>query len=390
MDMLPKRETTRIDALDGLRGIAILAVVFQHVCVFPELNRGLVILNSVFSLGHFGSEFFLVLSGYFMTKSLQRVNRREQTIGSVIVRRYLRIAPLYYLACFIYVLLFPPIISIVVSNTRPIPGAGTIILYLLDMSNISIALHGYQNYFDVTWTLNVQDQFYLFWIPFVMISPMHWRKWLCVTIILSVQIARVIAADYYLHETLHVLTPFRMDAIAIGCYIAILNAEGRIHPHRLIIPVTILSSVAFLILLAIFPCLGAKWFTQFGYSLIGMLSVLWLWTGLTTKPTHVVGRILCSRCLCWYGQRSYAIFLFHFLVYYSLLGAAWFVRHKIFHLQSNISHTYILSYVMGLLTIPACIPVAWVLWKVVEEPVNRIRDRVKTRSLSSSAAASAV
>lgn len=390
MDLSPNRETIRIDALDGLRGIAILAVVFYHVCKLPELNHWLVAFNSVLSLGHFGSEFFLVLSGYFMTKSLLRVNRREQTVGSVIFRRYLRVAPLYYLACFIYVLIFPTLLSTVVGNSRPIPGARTIILYLFDMSNVSVALYGFQNYFDVTWTLNVQDQFYLFWIPFVMLSSMPWRKWLCLTIILSVPIARVIAAEYYAYETLHVLTPFRMDAIAIGCFFAFLNAEGRVHSYRLIIPLTVIASIAFLILIGICPIRGAHWFSQFGFTLLGLLSALWLWTGLTVKPTHVIGRILCSRWLCWYGQRSYAIFLFHFLVYYILLAAAWFVRHKIFHLQSDITHTYIQSFVMGLLTIPACIPVAWFLWKVLEEPVNRIRNRVKARSLNLSASESAM
>ena len=305
-----------------------------------------------------------------------KVRLHNYTVTSIIVRRYIRIAPLYYLALIVYALFVPWSTSLFTDKARPIPELYVILLYIFGLTNISVAINGYLTYFDVTWTLNVQDQFYLFWIPAFIRMPLRWQKPVCWLIIIMSQIFRSVAVEYYSENTIHVLTPFRMDALAIGCLFAIMNSEGLIHHSRFIIPITLLSSVLFIGTIAIFPCQGSEWFPRLGYSALGVLSMLWLWTGLTVDPSSLLGRMLCTPWLRWYGQRSYAVYLFHFFVYNALLAISWFIRHKVFHMQANIYHTYIQNILMGILTIPACIPVAWILWKSVEGPLNRIRDRV--------------
>lgn len=80
----------RQPALDGLRGIAVLIVFLSHssgrgIQIAPWLN--------FHGIGHVGVYLFFVLSGFLLTRNLVE----GQPVGTFLVRRFFRIAPLYYL-----------------------------------------------------------------------------------------------------------------------------------------------------------------------------------------------------------------------------------------------------------------------------------------------------
>src|SRR5205814_7832449 len=96
-DRAPERYQPQFD---GLRALAVLTVMADHFSAdvpnFP--------LPDWIHLGATGVRLFLVLSGYFITASLRRARDRMdtaqlsfgQTIGAFYWRRFLRIAPAYF------------------------------------------------------------------------------------------------------------------------------------------------------------------------------------------------------------------------------------------------------------------------------------------------------
>jgi peptidoglycan/LPS O-acetylase OafA/YrhL len=93
-------KATRLGLLDPLRGILALCVAVYHLSVWFDLSRSGSGFNmATAKLGNYGVSAFFVLSGFllFRTASWDRVQR--EGIGRFWLRRFLRLAPVFYLAC---------------------------------------------------------------------------------------------------------------------------------------------------------------------------------------------------------------------------------------------------------------------------------------------------
>lgn len=87
----PVARRDHIPELDGLRGIAVLLVLWHHVnspTILPELPGW---------FGRFGVHLFFVLSGFLITRILMYNRQHGIPIRNFIIRRGSRIFPLYYL-----------------------------------------------------------------------------------------------------------------------------------------------------------------------------------------------------------------------------------------------------------------------------------------------------
>lgn len=167
--------------LDGIRGMAILMVMWHHNTVLGHANPIDSWYHAISGLGAFGVDLFFVLSGFLITGILYDSKvRGPQTFGSYFgnfyARRTLRIFPLYY-AVVIFSLLILPHVGDALKHVTS-PASADLIQTKLDrfaqvkdydlyfwlyLSNFPIAitakwLHGI---LGVSWSLAIEEQFYL-------------------------------------------------------------------------------------------------------------------------------------------------------------------------------------------------------------------------------------
>src|SRR5690349_21021518 len=94
-----KHDAKRLGALDALRGIAILMVILFHTSVdFPPDQR----LGRLLGIGNFGVQLFFLVSAITMCHMWQERRNEAGRQFKFYIRRFFRIAPLFWLAMIFY------------------------------------------------------------------------------------------------------------------------------------------------------------------------------------------------------------------------------------------------------------------------------------------------
>lgn len=101
IDTSVKKEQTKLGHIDQLRGIAILLVILVHVYQSQIHIKGMLAL--VLNFGIVGVQLFFLLSAYTLCMSMS-ARHENSSVRNFYIRRFFRIAPLYYLGIFIYFL----------------------------------------------------------------------------------------------------------------------------------------------------------------------------------------------------------------------------------------------------------------------------------------------
>lgn len=147
----------RILGLDGIRAYAVLMVVVTHMHLFIELNNS---GSPYYSLvrGIIGVQIFFVLSGLLITNLLilEHKNNGRISIKNFIIRRGLRIFPVFYL--FIFVLFITGLFIETNTSLKQLFFASIYWFNHLPRSEYNILL-------GHTWSLAVEEHFYLIWPP---------------------------------------------------------------------------------------------------------------------------------------------------------------------------------------------------------------------------------
>lgn len=136
----------RIGALDGVRALAVLLVIVHHAEI-PGITGGFI-----------GVDIFFVLSGYLITRLLWREAKTsgEIAIGRFLLRRAIRLMPAFFLLLAATLLIGP--------FFWPDENLGLVVaiasVYLADYAS---ALYGDLSVLGHTWSLSVEEHFYLLW-----------------------------------------------------------------------------------------------------------------------------------------------------------------------------------------------------------------------------------
>lgn len=309
----------QMPALDGIRGIAILLVLFVHLTVIlPDTLTGHVMLT-IAGVGWAGVELFFVLSGFLITGILLDSRGSENYFQSFYIRRILRIMPLYFAVTAISFLVLPHI------NHPKAARFATVghdeIWYWLMMSNIAIAKAGgalRHGIMDVTWSIAIEEHFYLIW-PFVVaaVRPVTLPR-LCVGIFLTGLLLRfALLFSGVDHNILYVLTPTHLDGLSLGALVAcgVRSSLTKVTLARIGTRAMFAGAVAFSAAALVshsFEYYGNAWIVSTGFaSLAVFFAGFVLRAYLNGNVNCASNRILSSHFLRMFGKYSYAIYLFN-------------------------------------------------------------------------------
>jgi peptidoglycan/LPS O-acetylase OafA/YrhL len=163
-----------LPALDGLRGVAVLLVLWDHApqAIFPSWMRTLVQTTHP---GGFGVDLFFVLSGFLITRILLAEREAGVPVRYFLLRRAARIFPIYYLLLSAMAVLHPH---------REIPWCA---VYL---SNYYPSFHetGSASWLRHTWSLCVEEHFYSCWPLLVAFLPVRWSRRLITLVVIPATI----------------------------------------------------------------------------------------------------------------------------------------------------------------------------------------------------------
>lgn len=370
-------------ALDGLRGLAILLVVFHH-CGFKLLpeSLGSSLVSNVKAVGWVGVDLFFVLSGFLITAILLRSYGRVNWVRNFIVRRALRVLPLYLLViffCFNVVVLLP------------IPALDWLrdlsqdqLWYWLHLANFRKMASDIDptaptvGWFSTYWSLSIEEHFYLVW-PFVLmlVGPKR-LGWVAMAVIPMVWGLRSwIAATDLPNSFIYNNTLTRIDGLLLGSLIA----WAQMHQATRLLSLKPYLPLAAVILTGLFVVPMAYGFTGGGrdtlygrnalYTASVLLSGIVVWYLATQSNSHFIPRLFHNRVLISFGTYSYAIYVFNKPILYGLAA----VINPTFDKLPAWAYLPVVG-----LSCLACWAVAWVSWRCIESPMLSLKKYFPTRA----------
>jgi len=315
----------RIPELDGLRGLAILLVILCHYVgaadhsALPHLLHRF--LQS-FGLGWSGVDLFFVLSGFLIGGILLESRDSDRFFQTFYLRRVHRIVPIYYL----WIILF-----LVFRAASRWLSPGWQLLNFGDYSHVPLYLVFLQNYifsrtvldriwFGVTWSLAVEEQFYLVAPPLIRFLTRRSLISVLLTVLVAAPIVRLLI--FILFPNYRYLVTFAMpcraDALGIGILAAIGWHDAGIRSYfqlrsQLLRNLLIGSSAGVVLLAwwlehpvsAITATVGYSWLAWFYCALI--LYVL-------QSPRSFISKASRLTALRQLGTISYCVYIIHNMI----------------------------------------------------------------------------
>lgn len=301
-------------ALDGLRAVAVLAVMVHH-------------LNGAFPGGYLGVDVFFVLSGFLITSLLTgEWDRRGGRVSfrDFYARRALRLFPALGCVIVAAVVVAGLLELLGVRNaaytTATFTGLPWVVLFAGDwpraFDHASLGLLGH------TWSLAVEEQFYLLWpTVFVLLLRRGLRRDRLAISLALIAVAQMICRTAAAHagyssDRVFFGADTRSDGLFIGCAVALWLASGRLTrqgqlPGRLL-ALAVWPAMTVLLLLFVHPSLvGGP--TAMSAAVLASGVVL---TGVVLgKVPRSLDRLLSSWQAVWIGRRSYGLYLWHYLIF---------------------------------------------------------------------------
>jgi peptidoglycan/LPS O-acetylase OafA/YrhL len=345
----------RIPELDGLRGLAALTVVLFHLYI------------TVVPFGWAAVDLFFVLSGFLITGIVLDQVERPSFLRNFYARRSLRIWPIYYLT--LVILLIATAVT-----------WRCWVTYAFYLQNTSFYLMGVDELkgkvfapewpmLNHAWSLAVEEQFYLIWPGLIVLTGRNRVRSLAI-----LALAGSVAARWAGYP--HTLLISRCDGLALGALLAaVLHVPGASPDTRRKAVIRPLLRIALAIVGLLSIRLGWEWWTgriqlPLGFrmedsaaevlaaSLLAFIVVAWVvlesghrrlaW--LRWKPLRALGTI------------SYGLYLYHVPVLHSVDAV---IPRSMPGFRA----------VEGLLTLSFTIGIAALSWRLIEQPLLRLKGR---------------
>ena len=363
----------RILALDGLRGIAILLVLIRHsvsrvnLANHPTLNW----IIGTTSLAWSGVDLFFVLSGFLIGGILLDARNSPNYFKTFYIRRAYRILPIYSLVPLLCWLAYAGGRLGWISSTWVGSFAGALPwwAFLTFTQNICMAFapKAVEGSFGITWSLAVEEQFYLT-LPLLIryTSPQRLLRALVPSIVIGAAVLRAVLIMTLPNgeSSVYFLMPTRADALGMGVLAALLVRDARtwswLREHRAWLYG---AAGVFLFPLAVISLLHLSVVGLYGteYSMLALFYASLLLIAVTGQD-RFVKLVFCNRALMSLGLIAYGTYLMHRLLIQTVhLGLA--------PLFPSASAAY--SFLTLFLGIGLTLLIAQISWTWFEKPLVR-------------------
>ena len=289
--------------IDGLRAIAVLAVVFYHFKIPP------------FSGGFIGVDIFFVISGYLITKLvMKQAGAGTFSFKAFYLRRIRRLFPALFVT-----LAGTLTTAAILFSPEQMARLGKVSFFaLISLSNIIFWREA--GYFDTdaatkpllhTWSLGVEEQFYLVWPALIFLCVLYLKRAHIMTVLTTLIVVGLFAAEFILKKDVDAafyLTPFRLSEFGIG---AVLVWLDKFKPSKAVLvePLFVLGLTLILVPIILytdqirFPGVTA-FIPCFGAALL-----------IFVAPASKFKTLLANRAMVSVGLISYSLYLVHWPLY---------------------------------------------------------------------------
>lgn len=314
-------------ALDGLRGVAILAVIATHANIASGWA------------GDVGVDIFFVLSGFLITSLLFE---EWGKFGSVSLKRFYARRALRLLPA-LMVMLAVIVLWHYLTNPRVAPRTaldGLIALFYSSNWMFALGLRPPVHVFAHTWTLSIEEQFYLWW-PIVLIilvrrcgsraSLFHWVM-LGMFVLATERVVLFAGMPRGAYNWLSYATDARADTLLMGCAAAIMVCSKPI-PRDGKLRAALKYSAWFicipgLILVGIPAGLSATFCAIGLHITVAFFAVLILLEAVVSE-VGVLAWLLSWRWLVYIGKISYGLYLWHYPIFGEVQARKWPLRYEL-------------------------------------------------------------
>ncbi|WP_027065115.1 acyltransferase family protein [Maribacter sp. Hel_I_7] len=352
-------------SLDGLRGIAVICVLLVHAS-YGKISGGFL-----------GVDLFFVLSGYLITAILLKEFTLYGNISyfNFYIKRFLRLLP-PLAVCIILYLIYQSYIS-PTGNESPLLIVFSSLFYFVNFVHES-----YLGPLVHLWSLSVEEHFYLFW-PILMaglIFKLPKRKQM-IFIFFFIAIITVFRIWVYYTNSIEPMhfgifsidsyrfTFCRIDAIMLGGLAAIGLSEDpnsfnlKIQPNLGLI--LLLAPLGFLVLFLDVDNLVWRYGGFIGTNLLALAIILFA----VKNPKN---RILGNSILLWFGQRSYGIYVYHYLI---------FLAMEPLRVSGSVSNLIIVT----TLRVVASLLFAEISYRIIEKPILKLKSKFQNKGIRKTA-----
>ena len=298
--------------IDGLRAIAVGAIILSHAQIT-------ILGHQPFKGGFIGVDIFFVISGYLITSIILKelVNKGTFSFKHFYERRVRRILP---------VLLFVMLVSLPIAWMYLLPSNllefSKSILYSLGFSSnfyfhysgLEYSVQGLKHPFLHTWSLSVEEQYYILFPIVLLITFKYFKKYLIDVLILGFIISLGLAdwssrnypsaSFYFLHTRMWELLAGSMLAyfeITLGH-----RSQNRI--LNLILPFIGLILIAHSIIFFNDKMYHPSFYTLF--PIIGVCLIIWF-----SNKKEIITKILSTKLFVGIGLISYSLYLWHYPIF---------------------------------------------------------------------------
>jgi len=361
----------RVAELDGIRGVAIAAILMVHSSEFLVVGikqkPAYYALYRVMTTGWLGVDIFFVLSGFLITTIILADRDKPDFWSRFYLRRSLRILPAFavvFALTIVAIRFLAPEIHLTAAMILPA---------IFFTENWTVLNNTGMPMLPHLWSLAVEEQFYLVWPQIVKrVSTAAVLK-ISLSLAVGCEALRVILALKHVSVwIIYAITPTRIDGLALGAGLAaavmlpwaqrflakywhgialisaILLAGAFVALHRSLLPDNVLSQI-----LAI-PATA-------------LLTAMLIFASISSTLPAILRRVLASPALTYLGRRSYALYLIHL----PILFGAW--QNRVHGRLSYLPAGLRVNAMLILVTIAICLALTELSWRLVESPAQSLR-----------------